>query len=491
MQPYRIITIVIFIVGAILSVPSNTVLAQHKSFLNKVDQYLQSKFRKSNIPGFAVAIVNHNKVIFSKGYGKTGDQQPITGNTPFAIASLSKAFTALAVLQLADSGKLNLDSDIGYYLPSFPLKTTKITVRQLLNQTSGLSDKVFPEMEFKIQPYDLEASIQRLSNVRLTNKPGDKFNYHNTNYQILAKLVEVISAEEFSNYLHKHVLMPLQMNHTFSYAHTKDFYAGKDLSEGHAFVLGYPLRIKELDWFVEGSAGMVSSVNDMAQWLMVNLNNGNYNGNQLLSRTGINAMRTPPDHRSSYGMGWITDRSGNLNHSGILWTYQSEQLLMTKQGYGIVILFNGGLNAFQDYNSFVRGISTILNNQTPESLVLPTIFYEALVCVSIIISLFYGIRRLNRLKAWHEKFCKVSIFRLYFKLLLRLFPITILLFIPYLFTALSGRVLSWERIFWTMPSIVIWLGTVSIMNLFIVLTRLKVLLCGKLKKENMSVTTSL
>jgi len=475
---HQIIVIVSIIVTAIF-LPTTCILAQNKTILDKVDQYLQSKFLTSNVPGFAVAIVDQHKITFSKGYGKTGSEKKITGNTPFAIASLSKAFTAFAVMQLADSGKLNLDSAIGKYLDFSSPEIRRITVRQFLNQTSGFSDKVFPELQFRIQPANLETAIARLNSVKPATTPGTRFSYHNPNYHVLARLVEVLSGESFPGYLQKHILGPLQMTSTFSVANTKNFYANNKLSKGHTYLFGVPLKTKEFDWFVEGSAGMVSSVNDMARWLMLHLNNGNYNGNQLLSSAGIKSMQTPPDNNSGYGMGWVNDGNGNISHTGILWTYQSHQLLMTKKGYGLVILFNGGLNIFKDYDSFMQGIAAILNNDPPTSTESPLVAFEVLVGAFLVLSLFYCIRRLTRLKAWQEKNYKTHSFKLYAKLLCRLFPMALLLIIPQIIIAMSGRVLSWERIFWFMPDIIIWLGTVAILNLAIVLFRLKALYFDK------------
>lgn len=120
----------------------------------KIDEYIQSRLRSAGIPGLAIAVVYRDSVVMAKGYGVNSNGQPITSNTPFAIASLSKAFTAAAILQLAEKKLVSLDSPVIKYIPSFKLKDARgphITIRNLLNQTSGLSDKVFPELAFSIK----------------------------------------------------------------------------------------------------------------------------------------------------------------------------------------------------------------------------------------------------------------------------------------------------------------------------------------------------
>ncbi len=440
--------------------------AQSKAQLEKIDRFLQQK--RGNIPGLSIAIVNRSQVTFSKGYGHSSDGQPITANTPFAIASLSKGFTALAIMQLVEAGKIRLDSSVCHYLPSFPVCSAQITVRQLLNQTSGLSDHLFPEMQYYTQPTNLAESIDRLRNTDLSliNKT---FHYHNPNYQILARIVEVVSKENFSSYLHTHIFQLFQMRHTRNFASTADFYSKGNLSRGHAFIFGYPLPKTELDWFVQGSAGMVSTTHDMAQWLILNLNEGTYATQQLLSKKGIQTMMTPPtDTQSSYGMGWYTDHQGNKRHNGILWTYQSDQLLLKKQGYGIVILFNGGLNSFQDYSAFMRGITAILNDQEPDTEPASGFLYEGFVASAILLFLIFALRRVKRMPDLLSRYRQKSKLKIVLGLALRLLPLLVLLSVPTLITALSGRVLNWQRIFWMMPSVCMWLVFIALFNLGIV-----------------------
>jgi CubicO group peptidase (beta-lactamase class C family) len=141
------------------------VYAEGRPSLEKIDQFIHNNMKNNNIPGLSVAITHRGNVIFTKGYGQTSDKQAVTADTPFAIASLSKAFTALAVMQLADQGKVDLDKPIVTYIPSFKLadpRGAKITVRHLLQHTSGLTDKVNQDMTKDEQPTSLSDVINQL-----------------------------------------------------------------------------------------------------------------------------------------------------------------------------------------------------------------------------------------------------------------------------------------------------------------------------------------
>lgn len=464
-------TFVLFILCILIKFP---LLAQKKPLIEEIDKFIKTEFYRSKIPGLIVTVVQHDSILFSKGYGVTSDKVPVDGNTPFAIASLSKAFTAMAVMQLAEAKKIDLDTPLVHYLPSFKVndqRGSKITVRQLLNQTSGLSDIVFPEMKFHQQPNSLKEAIDRLKESKLANDPGTQYNYHNPNYQILALLVESVSDEKYSEYIYNHILTPLEMDQTFNFINTNQFFSKNRgaLTPGHVFLFGSAIRMNEPEWFIEGDAGMVSTGNDLAHWLIVNLNKGKYKKKELLGNSYLQEMFTHPQSlNSSYGMGWNELAKDYLYHSGILWTYYSEQTLLLDKDYGIVILFNSGLNAFHDYNSFTRGIIDILNNQKPENTIISSRAYGILIIILIIISLALGIKKVTNFKKWREKNNNLSRLQFWYRITVRLIPFLFLISIPYLIS-LTGRVLSIERIVLLMPDIVICLTVLVLLNIMTII----------------------
>jgi Beta-lactamase class C and other penicillin binding proteins len=116
---------------------------------DRIDRFITTQMKTHHIPGLALAITHNNQVLHVKGYSTANNERPVTAQTQFLIASVSKSFTAIAVMQLVEAGQINLDSPVQTYLPEFtladPAIAAKITIRHLLNQVSGLSDVGFPE----------------------------------------------------------------------------------------------------------------------------------------------------------------------------------------------------------------------------------------------------------------------------------------------------------------------------------------------------------
>ena len=157
-----------------------------------VDALARAALQAWEVPGVAVAIVRDDEVVYLKGYGAAGNGEPVTPRTQFYIASLSKGFTAVAVMQLVEEGKVKLDEPVRTYLPGFATADQRlsdtITVRQLLNQTSGLADSGFPAYTLP-QPDSLEERVESLRTAKLVSEPGTEFHYTDANYDVVARLV--------------------------------------------------------------------------------------------------------------------------------------------------------------------------------------------------------------------------------------------------------------------------------------------------------------
>jgi CubicO group peptidase (beta-lactamase class C family) len=462
-----------FLILSIISIVTVKINAQPLSVAAKIDQYLQQRRANTNIQGFSVAIVHRDTILLSKGYGTTSDGEPVTPTTPFAIASLSKGFTAMAVLQLVDSGVIDLDKPVIHYIPDLKTndsRTGLITVRQLLNQSSGLSDKTFPELAWSNQPGSLDESFSRWTSASLIDTPGNKFRYHNPNYQLLALLVEQVSKQKFSEYLQHHIFSPLRMLHTHDHANTTGFY--EHLSPGHIYLSGMPFAMKDPNWFVDGAAGLTSTSDDLARWLALHANQGNFQGTYLLSTEGLATMHRPPANLvSPYAMGWFVN-GDNWYHSGILWTYSAEEMILAKEGYGIVLLFNGGINAYADYYSFLAGIVQIIHGEEPDVPSLPWWVLPFTINGLFVVALVMLIRKALRTKQWYAYYRQNPLWKSVLHFLMYMIPLFFVISIPSIITALSGRVLSAYRIFLTAPDIIIGLALCALLGLIILVTRI-------------------
>lgn len=178
--------------------------------LEKLDRHIREALRDENIPGAVVAVVQGTNIVFSKGYG-----DGVTPETPFKIGSVSKSFTAIAIMQLEERGQLDLESPVRRYLPWFrtqdELESDKITIRHLLYHRSGISDR---NSGFRPdRNYDLELTnlVRACPQMRVISPPGQQFAYSNVGYDFLGAIVTTVSGIRLPEYLQTNILAPLGM----------------------------------------------------------------------------------------------------------------------------------------------------------------------------------------------------------------------------------------------------------------------------------------
>jgi CubicO group peptidase (beta-lactamase class C family) len=329
-----------------------------------VDQFLSRELTAASIPGAAVAITRGDQVLHVRGYGFDSHHVPVTDRTLFRIASLSKSFTSLAVLQLVDAGKVSLDDSVAEHLPEFrpaDPRGADITVRQLLDQTSGLADREVHDLN-RHQPATLTEATTSLSSARLVAAPGTQFNYHNPNYQVAARLVEVLSGETFENYLRTHVFGLAGMPASSTTNTDDQPVAG--LADGHVIAYGQPVATPAPHAFGAGSGDVVSSAADMARWLIVHANGGRAaDGTRVVSEHSLRELHTA-SAPSGFALGWDTDGPAGaptrLVHSGSLLTYSAYQAVLPKSGYGVALLFNSGSALMLEQTAIFYGLLHIV-----------------------------------------------------------------------------------------------------------------------------------
>jgi len=280
---------------------------------NAIDAYLAQARDELGIPGLAFVAVQDGKVARLTTIGEAdGDGRPISAQTPFLLASLSKAFTATAVMQLVDAGQLDLDAPVQRYLPWFTVADAdagaRITIRQLLNQTSGLSTALGLAYHDKDDqdPGALERGVRELADAPLLSAPGDTYNYSNANYDVLGAVVQAVSGQPFSAYLDEHIYSPLAMHHS---------HATRAAAESDGVAAGFyrwfdsmwrPTSIP-VPFTGAPSATTYSSAEDMGHWLVANLGGGTYEGVQIISESALIQLQGSAveiDEFAGYAMGW-------------------------------------------------------------------------------------------------------------------------------------------------------------------------------------------
>ncbi|MEZ2737417.1 serine hydrolase domain-containing protein, partial [Aneurinibacillus aneurinilyticus] len=207
-----------------------------KSVFNgsKVDQYMEKAMERLGIPGASIGIIKGDKIIYLKGYGVAGsDQVPVTPQTPFVLGSTSKSITALATMQLVDEGKVKLDAPVQTYLPWFRLAdeevSAKITVKDLLHQTSGISTYE-GRATLVSDDIPIDDFIRMMKNVPLAQPVGSMYQYSNLNYDILGGIIQKASQQPYGDYVKEHIFKPLNMRHSTAYVEEAEEYG---LATGH------------------------------------------------------------------------------------------------------------------------------------------------------------------------------------------------------------------------------------------------------------------
>ncbi|MFO7171059.1 MAG: serine hydrolase domain-containing protein [Chloroflexota bacterium] len=379
----------------------------------RIDAFAREQVRRHGIPGLAVAVVEGDRVIHMAGYGRADESgRAVTPQTPFVLASASKPITALAVMQLVEAGVLELDAPVQRYLPAFrvadPLASRQITLRHLLQHTSGLPERSCDSSRFGAET--LEQFVAALRTVKLDAPPGARHAYCSANYNLLGRVVEVVSGQPYAGYIAGRVFAPLQMRHSFS----AEGPARQDgLAQGHEWLFGAPVPAAYPYAEAQMPAGfLVASAEDMAHFLIAQLNGGRYGDARVLSPEGIAAMQAPgvPIGASgdSYGLGWRTGSVGGvpaLFHAGDHPNMHTFVLIEPETRRGAVLLLNSQsviaqLTAYQELQG---GVARLLAGREPVAgpLSLPALYLilDAALAGLLLLALWPTIR----LRRWEER----------------------------------------------------------------------------------------
>jgi CubicO group peptidase (beta-lactamase class C family) len=316
----------------------------------RIDRYLSSQIGSAHIPGAALGIVHGKQIVHLYGTGDVDSSgRTVTPQTPFILGSVSKSFTALAVMQLVQAHRVQLDAPVRRYLPAFRLADggayTRITVRQLLTHTSGIPKSAGTD-PLRGPQATLAAQVHALASVR-SGTPGAHYEYSNANYEVLGLVVQTVSGEPFGTYIQQHIFAPLDMRHSYV---TEVAAQRAGLTQGHILYFGYPMARRAFyraDFLPAGF--LASTATDMTHYLTAQMNGGRYEHASVLSPAGIAALHRPEVDaggplKSRYGMGWITSVVGGrslLWHDGSSYDMHTFMAIDPNTRWGVIVLFNG------------------------------------------------------------------------------------------------------------------------------------------------------
>ena len=324
-----------------------------------IDAYIEAQMRRLNLPGLSLAIVEGDKIVHLRGFGRARPRgEAPAPQTPFPIGSVTKSFTAMAAMQLVEAGKIDLDAPVQRYLPWFhvadPQASAQITVRHLLNQTSGLPTSSGESLDSDDRPGAAERHGRSLATLRLTSQPGSAWEYSNSNYVLLGLIVETAGGESYAGYVQRQIFAPLGMSHTYtSQAQARqNGLAVANLAVGHQYWFMVPFAAPDMPLAQSGLAGggLISCAEDLGHYMIALLNGGRYRDVQILSAAGIDELQHGVGEVNTfglslghYGMGWWVSSLGQTKlvwHGGTLPNFAAHMALLPEQKRGVVLLFN-------------------------------------------------------------------------------------------------------------------------------------------------------
>lgn len=367
------------------SIPALAITASNDDYKEKINEFIRSRMKIENVPGVSLAVVKGNEIYYLQGYGRAGKGRTVTPETPFILGSLSKSFTGLAIMQLAEKGKIDINAPVVKYLPWFrlndPVESSKITLRDLLSHTSGLSTLSGREALTR-DNIPIEQLLKNQNKTELSKPVGSTYQYSNLNYIILGEIIQSVTGEPYDKYITENIFKPLDMKHSYtSVAEAKK----NGLASGYIPFLGFMASTRISEHKASVPAGyLISSAEDMAHFLIAEMNGGSYNGNSIISAAGMEKTHEPLNGGAYYA-GWAV-YPGVLWHNGATENFTSEMMIDNDDGWGIAVLCN-----FDDFttgrgvvdNNLINGVNNILKGMDPGLYNPPTNKIPGIIIISI------------------------------------------------------------------------------------------------------------
>lgn len=303
-----------------------------------------------HVPGIEVVVLDRGKVVQSRAFGLKNleSKAPVDLHTRFEIGSITKQFTAAAVLQLKERGKLSLDDKLGKYLPQY-LRARNVTLRQMLLQISGIPDytneKAFGEMIRQrngryvvTRSGSLNGVLALIENHKLDFKPGTKWAYSNSNYYLLGRVVEIAAREPWADYVTAHIFKPAGMTES---TFMEDEPKIADMATGYVPGKNGLLPGSSFNGWAGAAGTIVSTASDLAKW------DDALFGGTIVSAADLKIMTAPgtlPAMNGHYGFGWVIDTydgQPRIWHDGGTLGFNASNQIFPRTHQAVIVLSNG------------------------------------------------------------------------------------------------------------------------------------------------------
>jgi CubicO group peptidase (beta-lactamase class C family) len=311
----------------------------------------------------AALVARGDQLLFERAYGMANHDHhvPNTPQTSFRLGSLTKSFTALAVMQLQEQGNLKVSDTVAAYLPGYP-QGEQITLHHLLTNTSGILDYVAtPDFARQMRlPMMVEELIALFKDYPLSRAPGASFSYSNSNWVLLGAIIERVSGLAYGDYLHRHIFDPAGMTRS-GYEQAEQVLPGR--AEGYVQTTGKIVRAAFVDpSTMYAAGGLYSTVGDLYRWQQALVSN------TLVSRAGYAQLVAPhvPAEQGAYGYGWFSDTAFDRcrqGHDGGTPGFLSIAVRYPEADLSVIVLANSEESAIHEIE---RGLAAIALGQPYE-----------------------------------------------------------------------------------------------------------------------------
>lgn len=329
-----------------------------------IESFIVEKLAEARLPSISVAVVSREGTVYSKSFGLRDVEEllPATPTTLYGIGSVTKSFTALAIMQLVEEGKISVDDPVTKYIDlRFKPKFGDVLLHHLLTHSSGIPALAYAEAYIDslvgvgdtwlpiVRDDDVLVFMDKTVEDWISAKPGERFFYLNEGYVILGKVIEKVSGKPYEEYVREKILKPLKMN--------RSCFTKEEVEKLGEWAQPYIINIKErklnkskFPFGVSADGGLISNVVDLSKYITMYLNKGAFDGKRILSEELIEIMikehikmpyEGPPDHY--YGYGWIIkDFLGHklVSHSGSVLVHTAYVGFVPSAGVGVTVLAN-------------------------------------------------------------------------------------------------------------------------------------------------------
>ena len=315
---------------------------QDKKISKTLDELIPNRLTEI-APGCVVLVAKNDKIIYRKAFGQANNELkiPMQADMLFRIGSMTKQFTAIAVLKLVEEGKMSLRDSIQEYIKDFPSKGYTITIENLLTQTSGIKDYLseISNPSKQKETYTPRDGVDYIKDAALNFKPGSNYRYSNSNYYLLGYIIEMVTDETYEKYLQESVLNKADLKNTFYIGAENNI---SNMAQGYSKFDGKieKATLQPVD-ILYSAGGLISNVDDIYKW-----HEALYN-QKLVKKETLEKAMTPykfPDSTfSQYAYGWFIkslDGSKTIEHSGSTDGFQSDEIYLPDENVFVVALYN-------------------------------------------------------------------------------------------------------------------------------------------------------